>query len=194
VRYAAAVRGLAIVVLLAACGSSDDAPPPEDVGGCDGLVERVPSEPGVHMPVGTPISWSSNPPAIGAHYPTWAGWDRHYQGLDRGYYVHNLEHGGVVLLYNCPNGCQDVVDSLLDVVRTANPDDTCQGAVRHRLLVVADPLMPPEVQVAAVSWGQVYTASCFDPYVATFARTRYRHGPEDLCNDGDPMSGSLITP
>lgn len=182
------------VVVAGACGSSPDDPPPEDVGGCDGLVETVPSEPGSHLPIGTPISWSTNPPAIGSHYPTWAGWDRHYQALDRGYYVHNLEHGGVALLYNCPAGCPEVVDQLLAVVRDANPDDTCGAPVRHRILVAADLLMPPEVQVAAVAWGQVYTASCFDPYVATFVRTRYRHGTEDTCADGNPMSGALITP
>lgn len=183
---------LVLFLVLAACGD-DHAIPPEDVGGCDGLVESVPDEAGVHMPIGTLINWSSNPPAIGAHYPTWAGWDRHYQALDRAYYVHNLEHGGIVLLYNCPGGCQDVVDNLLDVVRGAKVDDTCEGAVHNRMLVVQDPLMPAEVQVAAVAWGQVYTASCFDPYIARFARTRYRRAPEDLCNDGVPMSGSLIS-
>lgn len=178
---------------LAACGD-DPAPPPEDFGGCDGLVESVANEAGVHMPIGTPISWSSNPPAIGAHYPTWAGWDRHYQQLDRGYYVHNLEHGGVALLYNCPAGCPDVIAALEDVTRNASVDSTCAAPVRNRIIVAADPLMPPEIQVAAVAWGQVYTATCFDPYVATFVRTRYRHGTEDLCADGNPMSGALIVP
>jgi len=187
------VRSLLPLLALAACGGDDHSLPPEDFGGCDGIVEAVPNEAGVHMPVGTHIDWSSNPPAIGAHYATWAGWDRHYQSLDRAYYVHNLEHGGIVLLYNCPGGCPDVVESLLDVVRTAKVDTTCEGVVKNRMLVVQDPLMPAEVQVAAVAWGQVYTASCFDPYVAKFARTRYRRGPEDLCNDGVPMSGALIS-
>lgn len=181
-----------VIVVLAACGD-DHAIPPEDVGGCDGLVERLPSEAGVHVPIGTSIQWSSNPPAIGAHYPTWAGWDRNYAGLERGYYVHNLEHGGIVLLYNCPGGCPEIVENLLDVVRTAKVDPTCEGTVRNRMLVVQDPLMPAEVKVAALAWGQVYTASCFDPFVATFAHTRYRRGPEDLCNDGVPMSGAIIT-
>lgn len=187
------MRGFAVLFVLAAC-SSDDAPLPEDFGECEGLVEGLRPEAGIHMPVGTPISWSSNPPAIGAHYPTWAGWDRHYQQLDRGYYVHNLEHGGVVLLYNCPTGCPEVIESLLDLARNAAPDPTCAAPVRNRIIVAADPLMPPTVQVAAVAWGQVYTASCFDPYVGTFMRRRYRHGTEDTCADGNPMSGALITP
>lgn len=186
------MRALVLVVLLAACGD-DHAIPPEDVGGCDGIVESVPDEQGDHVPVGSRIEWSSNPPAIGAHYPQWAAWDRHYAGLQRAYYVHNLEHGGIVLLYNCPNGCPDVVESLIDVVRTAKVDTTCEGVVKNRMIVVQDPMMPAEVQVAAVAWGQVYTASCFDPYVARFARTRYRRAPEDFCDDGVPMGGALIS-
>ena len=54
-------------------------------------------------------------------------------------------------------------------------------------------MAPADIQVAAVAWDRIYTASCFDPYVATFAATRYRKGPEDSCADGNPMTGSLIT-
>jgi hypothetical protein len=181
------------LLLLGACGDGDDVAYPQEVGACDGLLDRAASADGLHMPIGTPIEWSTNPPAIGAHYPIWAGWDRHYPQLERAYYVHNLEHGGVALLYNCPSGCPDVVESLLEIVRTAKSDSTCEGVVRHRLIVAADRLLPAEVQVAAVAWGKLYTASCFDPYVATFVRTQYRHGPEDTCADGAPMNGSLIT-
>lgn len=177
----------------AACGSDDALPPPENVGACNGRIEHFPAEAGVHMPIGTAIEWSSNPPVTGAHYPIWAAWDRHYQQLDRGYYVHDLEHGGVVLLYNCPDGCPDVVDNLLAVVRDAAVDPTCEGVVKHRLVVAADPLMPPEVQVAAVAWDELYTAECYDPFVATFLRAHYRHGTEDTCADGLPMSGALIS-
>ncbi|MDB4961891.1 MAG: hypothetical protein JWP01_1890 [Myxococcales bacterium] len=192
------VRSVLVFVLIffAACG--DDASSGEvvsvAVGGCDGLLTTVPAETGSHVPVGTPIEWSTDPPATGTHFGAWAGWNRHYPRLDRGYYVHNAEHGGIVLLYNCPTGCQDVVDSLLDVARNAEPDPQCTGVVRNRIIVAADPLLPPDVQVAAVSWTTLYTASCFDPYVTTFTRNRYRRGPEDTCADGTPLNGSLIAP
>jgi len=192
------VKSFAIVlVLVGACGG-DDAMDitgvPQPVGGCDGLLTNIAGESGEHVPVASVIEWSTNPPATGAHYPSWAGWNRHYQQLDRGYYVHNAEHGGVVLLYNCPAGCQDVVDSLLDITRNATPDPTCTGVVRNRILVAADPLLPPDVQVAAVAWNRVYTASCFDPYIGSFTREQYRHAPEDFCADGNPMTGVLIQP
>lgn len=187
------IRALVVMVVagLPACGG-DDGGGPHQVGACDGVVFDVADEGGAHVPIATPIEWSSNPPATGTHYPIWAGWDRHYPALDRGYYVHNAEHGGVVLLYNCPAGCPDVVASLLDVVRNATPDPSCTNSVKHRIIVAGDLLLPPEVQVAAVAWDTVYTASCFDPYLTTFLRARYRHGPEDTCADGDPMNGAQI--
>jgi len=186
------IRTAALLLLLGAACGDDNVQYPQMVGECDGLLDVVSNGGGQHLVVGTPIEWSSNPPATGSHYPIWAGWDRHYLQLDRGYYVHNAEHGGIVLLYNCPAGCPDVVESLKAIVRNASPDPTCEGVVKNRMIVASDPLLPEGVQVAAVAWNTYYTASCFDPYVATFARVAYRHGPEDSCADGAPMSGSLI--
>lgn len=183
---------LAALTTLTACGDDGGGSGPQMVGPCGGTLEQLPSEPGTHMPVGADIEWSSNPPVIGAHFPVWAGWDRHYPQLDRGYYVHNLEHGGIVLLYNCPNGCPDVVQDLIGVVAATAKDDSCDIPITNRMLVVSDPLMPAEVQVAAVAWGQKYTASCFDPYVTTFVRAHYRHGTEDTCADGVGTGGTPI--
>jgi hypothetical protein len=121
-----------------------------------------------------------------------AKWDAHYTSLDRGYWVHNAEHGGVILLYRCPEGCPDVVDALLDVARALAPDGSCQAPVRNRVLVVADPLLPPDVQVAAVGWNATYTASCFDAYVGTFADDRYNRGPEDTCLDGASLGSAPL--
>ena len=188
-------RRVLALVLVTACG--DDVQisyEPVPVGACDGVVMNVRGESGIHVPFATAIEWSTNPPVTGAHYPSWAGWNRHYQELDRGFYVHNAEHGGIVLLYNCPAGCPDVVAALLDVTRTAAPDATCSAPIRQRIIVAADPLMPPEVQVAAVAWNRLYTASCFDPYIATFAREMYARAPEDFCADGNPLAGMPIAP
>ncbi len=180
-----------VLVALAATGCSERMAPPEMLP-CDGVVTNVPNEAGIHVTPGTQIQWSTNPPATGMHYPVWAQWDRHYMALDRGYWLHNAEHGGVVLLYNCPNGCADVVDSLIGVVKGFASDTACHIPARNRLLVVADPMLPAEVQVAAVAWDVTYTASCFDPYIVQFAREHYNHAPEDLCDDGVDMGGTLI--
>jgi hypothetical protein len=81
---------------------------------------------------------------------------------------------------------------LVAVARDAAPDDTCTAPVTKRIIIAADPLLPEGTQVAAVAWNTYYTASCYDPYVATFIRTRYRHGTEDTCAEGVPFGGVPI--
>ncbi len=187
--------GLALVV--AACGDDGggvDEPQEMPVGQCDGVLHSVPQEAATHMTSGTQIEWSSNPPATGAHYPSWAGWYRLYETLPRGNWLHNAEHGGVILLYNCPLGCPEVVDQLVEVARAAADDDTCTAPVKKRILIAADPLLDEGTQIAAVAWNRYYTASCFDEYLKTFIRTSYRRGPEDTCADGIPFGGVPIDP
>jgi hypothetical protein len=182
------------VLAIAACTDDGgvDGPKEMPVGQCDGVLHSIPEEDGAHMPSGTLIDWSSNPPATGAHFPSWAAWDRIYESIERGYWVHNAEHGGVILLYNCPLGCPDVVDDLLAVARDAAPDDTCTAPVTKRILIAKDPLLPEGTQVAAVAWSRYYTASCFDEYISTFVRAQYRKGPEDTCATGIPFGGVPI--
>jgi len=183
---------LALVLLVTACAQPTG--PIDKVGGCDGEVQRIPEEAGNHVPLGSFIEWSTNPPATGEHFNVWAGWDRNYANLERGYYVHNAEHGGIILLYNCPDGCQLTVDKLIDVVRTMDPDPACDAPVRNRAIITSDPLLPPGIEVAAVAWDTIYTATCFDPFVKTFARQHYARGPEDLCTDGIGTGGVFIDP
>lgn len=188
------IRSVTLLAVLSFTACSEEPHGTRSVGACDGMVTDVPSESGVHVPAGSTIEWSTNPPATGAHYPTWAGWDRQYLDLPRGTWMHNLEHGGVVVLYNCPDGCPDVVDQLLEVARAAPADPTCAAPVTKRIIVAPDPLLPDGVQIAAVAWNTFYTASCFDAYLQTFVDTHFRHGPEDTCADGVSIGGTLINP
>lgn len=166
----------------------------QSVGGCDGELTLIANEKGIHVPVGSPVEWSTNPPATGMHYPVWAQWDREYAMLDRGFWVHNAEHGGIILLYRCDAGCPDVVASLRTSARAVAVDPKCEAPIRNRVILTADPLLPDGVQVAAVGWNRIYTASCFDPYVDTFARESINRGPEDLCTEGASLNGTFIDP
>ena len=181
--------------LLGACGSRGimvDQPVTTAVGGCDGMETLVPSEAGIHVDPGTPITWSSNPPATGEHYPVWAQFDRQYTALDRGYWLHDAEHGAIVLLYNCPTGCPDIVAGLVGVVQRMAVDHGCVAPVQHRAILAADPLLP--TTVGAVAWDVSYTATCVDPYLDTFARVHYAQAPEDFCSDGANLGGTPIAP
>jgi hypothetical protein len=62
-----------------------------------------------HVAQGTPISYKQSPPSSGNHYPTPGPWGPAAIPTQPGTFVHNLEHGGVVLVYTCSgNECQDL--------------------------------------------------------------------------------------
>lgn len=182
-----------LFISLAACTTTPQPTGPISVGGaCNGMTESVPSEAALHVPIGTSVQWTTNPPVTGKHYPVWAAYDRTYAQLDRGYYLHNAEHGAIIFLYNCPDGCPDVVSGLEDVVRNMPIDPNCTAPVRQRALVTGDPLLPEGVTVAAVAWDNLYTATCVDSYLRTFASNHYALGPEAVTDNGENLGGTFI--
>jgi len=75
----------------------------------------------------------------------------HETELDAENWVHNLEHGAVVFLYNCPEGCPEDVAVLESVVGGATPDTT-----------IPTPYSDMESRFAAVSWAWRLTLDCAD--------------------------------
>lgn len=182
-------------VIASACSStSEPSSTITSVGACDGTltIERDTSQ--EHVAMGSTIAWTNNPPTSGPHYDLWAAWDRQYAELPRGNYVHNAEHGGIILLYHCDPACPEVVDALLAVARGMPADPMCAAPVTKRVLVTADPLLPAGIQVGAIAWNHAYTATCYDDYVATFASDHYAKAPENLCVSGANLGGTLIGP
>jgi hypothetical protein len=107
--------------------------------------------------------------------------------VPRGYYVHDLEHGAIVLLYNCgASGCPNVVATLQAAADAIADDPLCTAlpeGVRVRTVVTPDPLL--DVPVAAAAWGWTYKAECADlPTLKAFAIEHYGQGPEVLCSNG----------
>jgi hypothetical protein len=202
--------------IFASCGGQADHPPPSDAfGGGDRLdapyfpdascavkIESPPLLPGNHVDIGTDITtWDSNPPSSGDHYPIWAAFQEYTTPVPRGYYVHDLEHGAVVLLYNCsllgdagldPDGgdagdaatpCDALVAGLRQVVASMPTDPLCDPSIRVRYVLTPDPLIA--YPVAAAAWGWTYNASCLDvPTLEAFAQDHYAQGPEDFCGNG----------
>ncbi len=141
-----------------------------------------------HVPIGTVVQYDSNPPSSGPHYPIWAAYQAYTTPVPREYYVHDLEHGAIVLVYNCPDagGCPDVAAALQKVSDSLPDDPLCTSAgegVRVRTVITPDPLL--DVPVAAAAWGWVYRAQCVDlPTLEAFAAAHYGQGPEDFCSNG----------
>lgn len=189
------MRSSALFLLaMTACSDPAEQPSTTMIGSCDGMLKVEANGAAAHVPMGSPIEWTNNPPTGGDHFPIWGAWDREYAELPRGNYVHNLEHGGIVLLYRCDAGCPDVVAQLLDSARRMPADSACASPVTRRVIVTSDPLLPDGVQVAAVSWNHVFTAGCYDSYVDTFASEHYGQAPEDFCTGGANLGGTLISP
>lgn len=184
---------LLMLLAIGACSDSVGARPLHYELGTCGFVDIVPEDPGLHVAQGSTIEWSTNPPSSGSHFPIWGAWDRSYTNLERGFWVHNAEHGAIVLAYRCDAGCPDIVAGLEAVVRTLPVDPDCEAPVRHRAIVVADPLLPENNQVAAVAWGKIYLASCVDPEaLLQFADDFYARAPENICAEGASLGGTPI--
>jgi len=143
-----------------------------------------------HVSVGTPVHYDTNPPCAGDHLPVWAKWGVHDNAVNVEYLVHNMEHGGVVLFYNCPEGCPDLLLSLECFVQAQPDDPLCLsqvpgGDVKTRFVITPDPDL--DGTWAAAAWGYYVVASesCLDVGVlADFVAAHYGNGREALCVDG----------
>lgn len=136
-------------VLLGGCGGGETSPEPEPVpDACTPFAGRaVPNEGAEHIPIGTPVEYASNPPASGPH-ATWLDWGIYRDEQPRERWVHNLEHGGVVLLYNCPEGC-DADRDAIEAVARQTPKTTNGVEV---VVVTPDSRMPKRIAVVAWDW------------------------------------------
>lgn len=77
--------------------------------------EAMANEGTTHVEVGFPINYTDYPPSSGPHYATWAPWRYNDSEVQPGFWVHNLEHGGIVILYKCPANCDQLKRQLRDL-------------------------------------------------------------------------------
>ena len=169
-------RAVAVAVLgLLGCssGSATGALDPK----CGGV--QVAIEGGNHVAEGTAVTYTANPPSSGNHWPCWAKWGVAQTVLPPERYVHNLEHGGVVLLYRCTAAACEDAKNALAAVAAAAPDAPTGG---HRIVVNADATLP--TAFAAVAWGWTYSADTVDQAnLLCFIQAHQGQGPEDVSSD-----------
>ena len=179
-------------MVLTACnaGTSSTGPTDDhDPRVCSPRVMAVPNEGATHLPEGTPVKYGANPPASGSHWPAPNPWGVFLDPpIPRERWVHNLEHGGVVLLYRCPVSdaavvgdagatppCPDLWQPLIALRAERKPDKF--GVVR--VIVTADPLLTSSV--AAVAWDYSFAGDRVDvDAMRCFIEKRYGQGPEDV--------------
>jgi len=140
-----------------------------------------------HVAVCSIITYPMNPPVYGDHYPVWAAYKSYAFPVPLGFLVHNLEHGAVELLYNCPQGCTEEVALAQTFLDALPMDPRCTPEVEHQTILSPDPTLPS--RWAAVAWGHSLTADCFDSSAfQSFYDANIGHGPEDICADGADLA------
>jgi hypothetical protein len=146
----------------------------------DGAEWHSPNTGHTHIRVGTSArDWESFP-ASGNHWGAWAKWGQDYpRAIQRGFLLHNLEHGGIVLSYKCssPTESADCKAAHAQLVELQ------QSFGENRVVITPDPTQPARFGVRAWRWA--YSADCLDQTRAlTFMDHHYKHGRED--EDSDP--------
>jgi hypothetical protein len=172
--------------------SADAGVTPFDGGVCDAVETSETLEPALHVTQCSYVTWGSNPPSSGSHYGTWTAFKEYTTPIPEGFWVHDLEHGAVVLTYNCPSGCAADVDAARAFIAALSDDAVClqTAGVRRRVILTPDPKL--DVPFAASAWGFTLKANCFDPVrFGNFVAAHYGHGPEDICSDGPDVSVGL---
>jgi hypothetical protein len=81
--------------------------------------EVLASQGNIHIDFGTasPIAYNSTPPTSGPHYDNLVAWGTYDEPQRYEHLVHNLEDGGVIIYYQCADGCPEVVAQLKELVK-----------------------------------------------------------------------------
>jgi hypothetical protein len=149
-------------------GNSPYSPSPPNTNSAP-VGQQIDEMPHVHVTEGTQVTYMHNPPTSGCHYSLGTGTAPISPGvypstalpkLTAEYWVHNLEHGYVVLSYNCPTGCQSDLDAL-------NTWYHAGGAVPYaKFIAVPYPAQKEKFDVESWDW--------FDPLGSTLNLTELK--------------------
>ena len=138
-----------------------------------------------HVAMCSSVTYATNPPSGGPHWPIWASRGKYTDPIRREMYGHNLEHGWIVLSYRCKGACPAIVAALEQAFDEAS-DAYCiaNGDGLSRVLLTPDPEL--DTPIAASAWGATYTATCIDPAsIAGFIAKRIGRGTEMICGGGE---------
>lgn len=143
----------------------------------------MPDEGRNHVNPGVIIPYKHYPPTSGTHYYVWGPLGvypakKFPHPLPEGYWVHNLEHGAIVVLYHCPKACPAVVKKLTGLMK-AFPKDKF-GQVK----ALITPYAHMKRQIAILSWRWLDQMDTFNlNRLIGFYRLHVNHGPEDIGPD-----------
>lgn len=127
----------------------------------------------LHKCMNETIDYDYRLPTFGTHRPIWPMYGEYmYVPVQR--WIHNLEHGAVVLLYHpCANKMQ--LDQIRAIVKRC----------LYRHVITASERLSAERPFALITWGKSFEFSVIDQnLVMEFIRTNALKGPEKISRDG----------
>lgn len=156
-----------------------------------------------HINPGAFVKYLSCPPASGGHINL-AGQGpidaRLYgpgaQALPQGW-IHNLEHGGLVLLYRCPgDACTDAGQAVLQQFWASFPASPVCNVPAHVIGPVIARFDNMDYPYAALLWDQVLPLQTLDTdqILAFFAQQGERTNPEKLPQCATPSATPTAAP
>lgn len=136
-----------------------------------------------HVATCSAVTYETEPPTSGPHYPVWAAFKTYGAAINPGFLVHALEHGAIVITWSCPSGCETNLAALQAMLDARAADPLCDPLVKHRVIVAPRPTQ--DVALMAWGWGASWKADCFDlPSLSNFIDAWYAKGPENVCAQG----------
>lgn len=199
-RYRSIIIGAAVLAVLALVGAGLFSAATEEAYACTTIWEPAPTpspregaspQPGYvqpdtgggHVPTGTKLTYTYCPPASGRHFERTA--TARVYGPDDAVtpeqWVHNLEHGGLMVLYKGAQVDEAGLRALFDAVPPSpvcgfQPGGQSPGPVVARFDDMAWPF-------AAIVWGRVLPLQTLDQQAILdfYQAFGERTNPEDLC-------------
>lgn len=128
-----------------------------------------------HIAPGAPVpAYNSNPPTSGPHSPRFVDWGIVDQLPPKEVMVHNMEHGGVIVWYNCQGGPQPMTPAQCQELRT-NLSAVVQPRLAARKEIVMGAYADMQQRIALTAWGKLDAFDDFDAQrVARFIDTYER--------------------
>ncbi len=123
----------------------------------DGPGQRIDDQGAVHITPGqSHPSYNSVPATSGWHLGqplAPAPWGVHSEVLEDEVLIHNLEHGGIGVHYDCPDGCDELVQQLAELV---------SKAVNGSLKVIMSPYPGMDSTISLTAWTFIDKLDFFD--------------------------------
>ena len=143
----------------------------------------VPDEGQTHVDPSTTPTYKSYPPASGPHYSVQGLAPVPWQTiatLQEGQYIHNLEHGGIVILYDCPSGadCTTLKNSLENYVNNLAP---VEPQFKEIKVVLSPYSRGMRKKVALAAWDYIEFLDGYDQAEITrFYENHVNQAPEKI--------------